>query len=123
MVENVTNWILKSECYCLNEDVRAPHSNLFVGDSTLALQSDCDPQLLLHIAFQQTLKLSSLELGIPNNETCPQTIKLFLNKNNLGFSDASEVPPIQTITIPVGATVVKIPLSAVKWQTVDSSKF
>jgi hypothetical protein len=87
--ENLGSLLSKSECYCLNEDVRAPHTNLFVGDHTLPLRSDADEQLLLHLALNQTVKLSSIEIGIPNDDSCPQHIKLFSNLNNLGFDDAS----------------------------------
>lgn len=110
--EDLTNQLLKSSCYCLNESPRAPFSNLFIGDHTLPLRSvdiltlsstfffsnlllyllfrsDTDEQLLLHLAFMQTMKVSSLHIGIPNDDSCPLTIKLYCNKNNLGFSEAS----------------------------------
>lgn len=84
----MTNWLTRASCCCLNESSRHPHANLFQGDTTLYLESDDDEQLLLQLSFQQTLRLSSIELGIPGNESCPQTIKLFVNQTNLSFSDA-----------------------------------
>lgn len=81
--------ITKSGCFCLNESASAPHSNLFVGDHTQVLRSDADEQLIIHIEFLQTMKLSSLSLGLPSDESCPQTIKLFCNNRNLGFSQAA----------------------------------
>ena len=87
--DNITSLLQKSQCCCLNEDLKAPHTNLFVGDHTLPLRSDADEQLLLHLGFNQTMKLSSIILGIPDNTSCPKTLKLFCNQNNLGFEDAT----------------------------------
>lgn len=87
--DNVTALLHKSLCCCLNEDLRAPHTNLFVGDHTLPLRSDADEQLLLHLGFNQTMKLSSIILGVPDNSSCPKTLKLFCNQTNLGFDDAT----------------------------------
>jgi hypothetical protein len=60
-----------------------------MGDASLPLCSDTDEQLLLHLAFGQTVKVTALEIGVPNNESCPRTLKLFLNQNNIGFSEAT----------------------------------
>ena len=87
--DNLTGSLQKSLCCCLNEDPKAPHTNLFVGDHTLPLRSDSDEQLLLQLGFLQTMKLTSIVLGIPDDDSCPKTLKLFCNQNNLGFDDAS----------------------------------
>ena len=87
--DNITGSLQKSLCYCLNESPKAPHSNLFVGDHTLPLRSDTDEQFLLQLGFLQTMKLTSIVIGVPDNDSCPKNVKLFCNKNNLGFSDAS----------------------------------
>jgi hypothetical protein len=89
--ENLNNFLTKSGCYCLNEDTRAPHTNLFIGDHTLPLKSDADEQLLLQLSFQQTVSLRKLQLGVPADNSCPFHVKLFANKLNLGFSDASGI--------------------------------
>jgi hypothetical protein len=81
--------ILKTGSYCLNEDSKHPSGNLYMGDHTLFLQSDTDEQLLIHIVFNQTVSLKTISLGIPSDESCPHTIKLFVNKPSAGFSDVS----------------------------------
>ena len=120
------------------------HITIYALLTTILLhfRSDADEQLLLHLAFMQTVKVSSLQIGIPNDGSCPQTIKLFCNKNNLGFSEASGLKievkikavsfspfnllsdsvPTQVITVSPGTKVIKIDLNAVKWQRVESSK-
>ena len=46
-----------ASCYARNEATGFPMSNLFIGDSTLGCKSDADEQLILHIAFQEFVKV------------------------------------------------------------------
>ncbi len=47
----------KTQCYCRNENAAYPWGNLFIGDSRLSLQSDADEQLILHLSFQEFVKV------------------------------------------------------------------
>jgi hypothetical protein len=47
----------KANCYARNEAAGFPMSNLFIGDSQLGCKSDADEQLILHIAFQEFVKV------------------------------------------------------------------
>lgn len=79
--ENITSLINKSKCFCLNEDANNSHVNLFSFDgSAKCLESDCDEQLLLHLEFQQTVKLNALQFETLLDDTCPCRVKLFINK-------------------------------------------
>ena len=51
--------IEKASCYARNEAAGFPMSNLFIGDSQLGCKSDADEQLILHIAFQEFVKVGS----------------------------------------------------------------
>jgi hypothetical protein len=84
----INDQLVKTGCYCLNESAPNQYTNLFVGDHTLGLKSDSDEQLIIHLAFLQTFKLSSIVFGVPGDERCPATVKLYANVNNLGFSEA-----------------------------------
>eukprot|EP01040_Poterioochromonas_malhamensis_P017471 gene17471-20089_t len=120
--EELNQYLTKSSCYCLNEDSRSNYNNLFMGDHTLVLKSDADEQLLLQLAFQQTVNIRRVQLGLPADDSCPQTVKLFANKLNLGFSEASELEPTQTFTFTPQdrPTVITLDLFAAKWQRVES---
>ena len=48
----------KSQCYARNESSQFPMTNLFIGDSRLGCKSDTDEQLILHIAFHETVKVN-----------------------------------------------------------------
>jgi hypothetical protein len=54
---NLTTMIEKTECYARNESSQYPMTNLFIGDTRLGCKSDADEQLILHIAFQEFVKV------------------------------------------------------------------
>lgn len=88
--ENINGLINKAGCFCLNEKAAGhPFSNLFAPDHSAYLESDADEQLLITISFNQTVSLKNLVFHLPTDETCPQSVKLYLNQPSLGFSDAN----------------------------------
>ena len=50
----------KPLCYCRNENSAYPWTNLFIGDSRLGLQSDADEQLIIHLAFQEFMRVCDM---------------------------------------------------------------
>jgi len=50
----------KTACYARNENAAYPWTNLFIGDSRLGMQSDADEQLIIHLSFQEFVKVSSV---------------------------------------------------------------
>jgi hypothetical protein len=52
----------KSDSFALNEASGFPMSNLFIGDSTLGCKSDADEQLILHISFQEFVKVRHISV-------------------------------------------------------------
>jgi hypothetical protein len=50
----------KSACYARNENAGFPWGNLFIGDSRLGMRSDADEQLILHLSFQEFVRVSLL---------------------------------------------------------------
>jgi hypothetical protein len=127
MATCINDQFVKSGCYCLNEQTVGQFTNIFVGDHTLGVHSDSDEQLILHLAFVQTFKLTGLTLGVLGDGSCPATVKLFINQQSLGFSDASDTVPTQQLVVKGGedgaATVMKVDLQAAKWQRADSSEW
>ncbi|KAJ8576540.1 hypothetical protein ON010_g2671 [Phytophthora cinnamomi] len=81
--------ISTKDCYCLNEDPNKPFGNLFIGDETLQLKSDADGRCQGFLAQHRG----------PAGDEAPRVIKLFVNRPNLGFSDAGDVEPTQTIEL------------------------
>lgn len=93
----------KSQCYARNEDSRFPMSNLFIGDSRIGLKSDADEQLIIHIAFQEFVKVYSIKFTEFNlgaePENAPTQVRIFANRCNLGFEDVDDVDCTQEIEL------------------------
>ncbi|CAN0334082.1 unnamed protein product [Discosporangium mesarthrocarpum] len=70
-----------------------------MGDERLQLKSDADEQLLLHVGFRETVKLHSIDFVALPDDTAPLTVKLYLNRLSMGFSDTEEVEPAQTLEL------------------------
>lgn len=50
-----------SMSYAKNEAAGFPMSNLFIGDSRLGCKSDADEQMIIHIEFQEFVKVSGCD--------------------------------------------------------------
>ena len=57
---NLCDILDKPMCYARNENKSYPLGNLFIGDSRLGMQSDADEQLIIHLAFQEFVRVSWL---------------------------------------------------------------
>jgi hypothetical protein len=55
---NLCDMLDKPMCYARNENTSYPLWNLFIGDSRLGMQSDADEQLIIHLSFQEFVKVS-----------------------------------------------------------------
>ena len=55
---NLCDILDKPMCYARNENKSYPLGNLFIGDSRLGMQSDADEQLIIHLAFQEFVRVS-----------------------------------------------------------------
>ena len=72
---------------CLNEDSNNAHGNIFNEGVESYLESDADEQILLRINFKSAVKIAELQLGCPEGETVPTSVKLFINTPDLGFDE------------------------------------
>jgi len=124
---DLTQKIEKSHCYAMNEDSRFPMTNLFIGDTRLGCKSDADEQLIIHIAFQESVKVRSIKFdefnGGADPELNPTTVSIFVNRNNLGFEDIEDVDPTQELEVSaadLGENADPIPLKFLKFQRVQS---
>ncbi|PWZ22546.1 PITH domain-containing protein [Zea mays] len=110
---------------CLNQD----SSNSIVNalkqslrdDEGLYLASDSDEQLLIYIPFMQVVKLHSVLFKGPEEEG-PKTVKLFSNKEHMGFSNVNDYPPMDTLELSSDHLIENkpLPLKYVKFQNVRS---
>ncbi|KAJ2547629.1 hypothetical protein EV175_005142 [Coemansia sp. RSA 1933] len=92
---DVTKMVLKTQSECLNQNDDHPLENVFTeGDSVL--ESDVDEQMVIHVSFNQPIKLHSIMLKAPLDKA-PKNIKLFANNSTIGFDDVDSIEATQTI--------------------------
>jgi len=93
----------KTACYARNENTSYPWGNLFVGDSRLGMQSDTDEQLIIHLTFQEFVRVKSIKFTEWNRgadpDKNPVTVHIHVNRVNLGFEDIEDIEPTQSITL------------------------
>ena len=122
-VIDITDVVHPGESSCLNENKEdAPFSNLFESDPALVLRSDADEQLLMTFAFKEPVKLHSLDIVSPIDDSAPQNIKIYVNRLNMGFDDCDgTVPSTQEVALTPAllAPGVPLPLNFIKFQRVN----
>jgi hypothetical protein len=62
-------------------------------------ESDTDEQLLLHIPFTQRVKLSGIAFAAPEGGKAPKSVRLFVNRPTVGFSDAESTPAAAELSL------------------------
>ncbi|KAJ1722452.1 hypothetical protein LPJ53_003136 [Coemansia erecta] len=92
---DLTSVVLKTQSECLNQNDSKPLENVWAKNDSV-LESDVDEQMVLHVAFNQPIKLHSIMLRAPL-ENAPRSIKIFANRTDIGFDDADSAEPTQEI--------------------------
>mmetsp|Transcript_18197 Transcript_18197/g.39797 ORF Transcript_18197/g.39797 Transcript_18197/m.39797 type:complete len:171 (-) Transcript_18197:336-848(-) len=115
-----------AKCYCLNEKSNHSWENAVKQGprdmDTLFCESDTDEQLLMSIPFQQVVKLYAIKIKAIDSNHAPKVLKLFVNRESLGFSEASSEPAVQTLDLDFDkhCSGEPIELKFVKFQSVRS---
>lgn len=118
---DLSTFITKSDCECLNESDEHGLAGALTNQSG-HLESDCDEQLIISIAFNQVVKIHSMKINGPADNG-PKTIKLFINQpKTLDFDAADSMEAVQVLDVlpemlQEGGI---IPLRYVKFQNVSS---
>lgn len=119
----LSSFIAKSGCECLNESDDHPLAHCLDSNKQTYLESDCDEQLLITLAFSQPIKLHSIKLKA-SAQHGPKTLKLFLNQpSSLDFDKAESSEPVQALDLKeedLTDDAKPIPLKYVKFQNVNS---
>lgn len=117
----------KTACYARNENKSYPWGNLFIGDSRLGMLSDTDEQLIIHLSFQEFVRVKSIKFTEWNRgadpDKNPVTVHIHVNRVNLGFEDIEDIEPTQSFTLTSGdlrETADALDLYYVKFQRVKS---
>ncbi|KAI0710409.1 PITH domain-containing protein [Cerioporus squamosus] len=112
---------------CLNESPEHTFKAIVEGrkknTGDAYVLSEADEQLLINISFNQTVKIRSISIQSKNVEQGPKTIRLYINRPSLTFSDVEDggecLQEIELTEEDV-AEGKKIPLRFVRFQSVTS---
>ncbi|KAL4529264.1 hypothetical protein Ndes2526B_g04093 [Nannochloris sp. 'desiccata'] len=89
-------------------------------DDGLVLESDTDEQLLIHLTFNQSVRLSGLVIKSSAGGQAPKIVKLFVNQPTIGFSEATESPGVDSFDLTEAQlTGEVVPLRLVKFNRVN----
>jgi len=98
---DLNTFITKNGCECLNESDDHSLEGCLTSNPGY-LESDCDEQLIISLAFNQTLKIHSLKIKAPKDQG-PKTLRLFINQpRTLDFDSAESAQPTQEIILQPG---------------------
>lgn len=117
-----------TKSWCLNQDDEHPLANFWDPKPELFLRSDCDEQLLLHVEFQQRIKLRSLCFIAPPHadiNQLPSNIKIFIDQSTMDFDSAEDNIPTQSLQLTKNhyTSETHILLKFVKFQNIGSITF
>jgi hypothetical protein len=84
------------------------------------LKSDADEQLLMHVPFTGQVRVHSVLIRTSTTSSAPQTLKLFINQDNLDFGTATDLAPTQKLDLPQSNDVQEIPVKRALFNTVRS---
>ncbi|KAJ3647321.1 hypothetical protein Zmor_019205 [Zophobas morio] len=116
-------FITKAQCECLNEsDDHSLEHCLNSGGGYL--QSDCDEQLIISIAFNQAVKIHSLKIKAPSDKG-PKTVRIFINQpRTLDFDLADSYTSVQDLEFTAEELEGNpVNLRYVKFQNVQNIQF
>ena len=71
-------------------------------------------------SFTAQIRLHSVLIRTSETSSAPQTLKLFVNRDGLDFSTASDMPPTQTLELPQSNDMQEIPVKRALFNTVRS---
>merc|ERR1712241_1118893 len=109
-VVSLAEFLSPADCECLNASDDHPLQNcLQAGEDSL--QSDCDEQLIISLAFNQVVKVRSIRLKGPPGAG-PKNIRIFKNQpRTLDFSQAEEevtqIDSLELFGSPIATTDMK----------------
>ena len=74
-----------------------PHDQRLQPD--IFVESDDDPQIIIHVPFTCPVKLRSITVIGGDEGQAPSTLRAYVNREALDFGDAEQTPPVQEWTL------------------------
>ncbi|OTB04174.1 hypothetical protein M426DRAFT_321027 [Hypoxylon sp. CI-4A] len=74
------------------------------------LESDADEQILINVPFTGQVKLHAILLRTSPSDSAPRTLKVFINRDDVDFGAAEQLPPTQTFELSQTSEVQELPV-------------
>ncbi|CAM9247513.1 unnamed protein product, partial [Chrysoparadoxa australica] len=81
--------------------------------------NDGDPELLIYIPFTEVVKIKAICVRGGSDGSAPSGMKVWVNRDDIDFSNAPELPPVQNVETVEGQSVVEYPAKISKMQNVS----
>ena len=122
-LQDLVSYISEKDSECLNEDDDHPYGHC-LNEGGGFLQSDCDEQLIMSLAFNQNVKVHSLKIKAPSDKG-PKLLRIFQNQpSTLDFDKADSMASSQDLVLtPAQLDGSPIALRFVKFQNVNNIQF
>ncbi|EGG14832.1 UPF0424 family protein [Cavenderia fasciculata] len=97
---NLNRYIDTAQITCLNERTKGSARQLFRAweerlDESKFVESDADPELIINIPFGALTQIRSIIVIGGGNDSAPNKMKAYLNKDNIDFGNINSITPIQ----------------------------
>ncbi|TFK25263.1 DUF1000-domain-containing protein [Coprinopsis marcescibilis] len=91
-------------------------------DTTKYAESNVDDQLIIHVPFNENVRIRSILLKLGRGESTPRHLRIYVNHATIiDFSDAEDTRPQLNISLQEGETkVVEYPLRSAAFASVHS---
>ena len=94
-VQNLNNFVSKSECGGLNIESDQGISHLFDDSDNIIKSNSGDATMITAIKFKEKVNITNIQVNGISEETNPTLIKCYINKLDIDFSDVSDIPCTQ----------------------------
>ncbi|KAF8510938.1 DUF1000-domain-containing protein [Hysterangium stoloniferum] len=89
-------------------------------DETIFVESDADDQLIIRVPFTGSIKLRSILIKSGPGDQTPSRVALFPNQAQFDFEDASDMTPVQELTIVQSREVGNYAVKPAKFSNISS---
>ncbi len=97
--EYLNNYIIRKECGGLNIEGDSDISAVFDKTDNTIKSNSGDATMITSIKFQDKVNIVSIQINGVSEETNPVSMKCYINKLDIDFSDISDIPSTQQFNL------------------------
>lgn len=114
----LNNAILRNQCGGLNIEADSDISNIFDDSDTTIKSNKGDATMIASIKFKDQVNIEFIKIVGISDETNPVSMKCYINKLDIDFSDVSDIPATQNFDLSKDINK-EIRVNIPKWKNVS----